>query len=117
MGQSSGLAVVVAAAGCLCALTISARLADGFQGGAAACFEVGAPLRGVGPQCVSQGLGDGQVAEPLVVGRHDVPGGGLGGAAREGFLIGGGVGVPGTSLDPVGGGELPGLVAILLAGA
>jgi hypothetical protein len=67
-------------------------------------------------QSIGDGAGDDEVAVPLLVGRHDVPGGVLGRAIAKGVLEGLLVGVPEGAFLYVAGGKLPSLVRVVEAG-
>ena len=62
------------------------------------------PFIFVGAQRLNDGLGDGEVAEPFMVGGDDVPGGVLGGGVRQGVGVGRLVLLPELPLLPVAGG-------------
>src|SRR5215213_3927557 len=65
---------------------------------------------------VGDGAGDNEVAVPLLVGRHDVPGSVFGRAVRDGVPESGLVVVPEGALLDVGRGELPALVRVFETG-
>src|SRR5260221_2565613 len=73
------------------------------------------PLALVGLEMLDDSPGDDVVAIPLLIGGNDVPRRPLGRATPQSIFVGRDVGVPILALDPVGGGEFPGLVFVALA--